>query len=75
MFNVAVVAQLLALVIVLVMPRDFLTPSAGQDLLVISLFAQWVALGGTATLCYARRILNRPPRLRALVAAFCCCWP
>ena len=69
-FNVAVVAELLALVITLVMPRDFLTPSAGQDLLVISLFAQWVALGGTATLCYARRILNRLPRLRALVAAF-----
>ena len=69
-FNVAVVAELLALVITLVMPRDFLTPSAGQDLLVISLFAQWVALGGTATLCYTRRILNRLPRLRALVAAF-----
>ena len=75
MFNVAVVAELLALVIALVMPRDFLTPSAGQDLLVISLFAQWVALGGTATLCYTRRILNRLPRLRALVVGFCCCWP
>ncbi|MBI3576168.1 MAG: histidine kinase [Gammaproteobacteria bacterium] len=69
-FNVAVVAELLALVITLVMPRDFLTPSAGQDLLVISLFVQWVALGGTATLCYTRRLLNRLPRLRALVAAF-----
>lgn len=69
-FNVAVVAELLALVITLVMPRDFLTPSAGQDLLVISLFVQWVAFGGTATLCYARRVLNRLPRLRALVAAF-----
>ena len=54
-FNVAVVAELLALVITLVMPRDFLTPSAGRDLLVISLFVQWVALGGTATLCYTRR--------------------
>ena len=74
-FNVAVVAELLALVITLVMPRDFLTPSAGQDLLVISLFVQWVALGGTATLCYTRRMLNRLPRLRALAAAFCCCWP
>ncbi len=69
-FNVAVVAELLALVITLVMPRDFLTPSAGQDLLVVSLFVQWVALGGTATLCCARRTLNRLPRLRALVAAF-----
>lgn len=69
-FNVAVVAELLALVIALVMPRDFLTPTAGQDLLVISLFVQWVALGGTASLCYARRTLNRLPRLRALGSAF-----
>ncbi len=70
MFNVAVVAELLALVIALVMPRDFLTPSAGQDLLVVSLFVQWVALGGTTALCYARRTLNRLPRLRALAGAF-----
>src|SRR3989344_8343028 len=69
-FNVAVVAELLALVITLVMPRDFLTPSAGQDLLVVSLFVQWVALGGTTALCYARRTLNRLPRLRALAGAF-----
>jgi len=69
-FNVAVVAEMLALVITLVMPRDFLTPSAGQDLLAVSLFVQWVALGGTAALCYARRVLNRLPRLRALGAAF-----
>lgn len=69
-FNVAVVAELLALVISLVMPRDFLTPSAGQDLLVVSLFVQWVALGGTAALCGARRALNRLPKLRALAGAF-----
>ncbi len=69
-FNVAVAAEMLALVITLVMPREFLTPSAGQDLLAISLFVQWVALGGTAALCYAHRALNRLSRLRALGAAF-----
>lgn len=69
-FNVAVVAEMLALVITLVMPRDFLTPTAGQDLLAVSLFVQWVALGGTAALCYTRHALNRLPRLRALGAAF-----
>ena len=36
----------------------------------VSLFVQWVALGGTTALCYARRILNRLPRLRALAGAF-----
>lgn len=70
LFNVVVVAELLAIVITLVMPRDFLSPSAGQDLLLVSLFVQWVALGGTASLCYCRRWLNRLPNLRALVAAY-----
>jgi two-component system sensor histidine kinase AlgZ len=70
LFNVVVVVELLAIVITLVMPRDFLSPSADQDLLLVSLFVQWIALGGTATLCYSRRWLNRLPNLRALLAAY-----
>jgi two-component system sensor histidine kinase AlgZ len=70
LFNVVVVAELLAIVITLVMPRDLVSPSAGQDLLLVSLFVQWVALGGTAALCYCRRWLNRLPNLRALIAAY-----
>jgi two-component system sensor histidine kinase AlgZ len=70
LFNVVVVAELLAIVITLVMPRDLVSPSAGQDLLLVSLFVQWVALAGTAALCYCRRWLNRLPNLRALIAAY-----
>lgn len=69
-FNVVAVAELLAIMLNLVVPRDFLTPTVLGDLLVISLFVQWVALGGTAALCYARRTLNRLPNLRALAMAF-----
>ncbi len=70
MFNAMMVAELLAIMITLVMPRGFISFSAGQDLLLVSLFIQWVALAGTAGLCYARRRLNRLPRLRALIAAY-----
>jgi len=69
-FNVVVVAELLAIIVALVMPRGFISISAGQDLLFVSLFIQWVALAGTAALCYARRRLNRLPGLRALAAAY-----
>jgi two-component system sensor histidine kinase AlgZ len=70
LFNVIGVAELLAIVITLVMPREILSPSTGQDLLLVSIFVQWVALGGTAALCYSRRWLNRLPNLRALIAAY-----
>lgn len=69
-FNVVVVAELLAIVITVVVPRGFLTLSVWQDLLIVSLYIQWVALAGTAALCYTRRYLNRLPNLRALVFAY-----
>lgn len=69
-FNVVVVAELLAIVVTLVMPRGLISLSSGQDLLFVSLFVQWIALAGTAALCYARRWLNRLPSLRALATAY-----
>ncbi len=69
-FNVVVVAEMLAIVINLVIPRGFLGSSALQDLALISLFIQWVALTGTAVLCYTRKYLNRLPKLRALGMAY-----
>ena len=69
-FNVVVVAEMLAIVINLVIPRNFLSPTVMQDLLLISIFIQWVALAGTAVLCYTRKYLNRLPNLRALGAAY-----
>jgi len=69
-FNVVVVAEMLAIVINLIVPRGFLATSALQDLILISLFIQWVALAGTAVLCYTRKYLNRLPNLRALGMAY-----
>jgi len=69
-FNVVVVAEMLAIVINLVIPRNLLSSSSFQDLLLISLFIQWVALAGTTVLCYTRKYLNRLPNLRALGMAY-----
>ena len=69
-FNVAVIAEMLALVIALVMPRSVLSPTLAQDLLLISVYVQWIALTGTAVLCLARGRLNRLPNLRALGTAY-----
>ncbi len=70
LFNIVVVAEMLAIVINLIIPRNFLSSTVLQDLLLISLFIQWVALAGTAVLCYTRKYLNRLPRLRALGMAY-----
>jgi two-component system, LytTR family, sensor histidine kinase AlgZ len=69
-FNSVIAAELLAIVVTLVMPRSVITPTVGQDLLIVSVFVQWIALSGTALLCYTRRHLNRLPKLRALAAAY-----
>jgi two-component system sensor histidine kinase AlgZ len=69
-FNGMLGAELLAIVISLVMPRDLLSPSAGKDFLLVSVFVQWVMLTGTAALCYTRKYLNTLPNVRALGAAF-----
>lgn len=69
-FNVVVVAELVAIVINLLLPQGLLTPHAALDLLVVSVFVQWVALTGTAVLCRLRGFLNRLPNLRATALAY-----
>ncbi|HYA39066.1 MAG TPA: histidine kinase [Candidatus Methylomirabilis sp.] len=69
-FNVVVVAEMLAIVINLIIPRNFISATPLQDLLLLSIFIQWVALAGTAVLCYTRKHLNRLPNLRALGMAY-----
>jgi two-component system sensor histidine kinase AlgZ len=69
-FNAIVVAELLAIMVTLVMPRNVIAPGLAQDLFLVSVFVQWVALTGTAVLCYTRKYLNRLPDIRALGAAY-----
>lgn len=69
-FNVVVVAELLAIIVTLLIPRGMISVLVGVDLTFVSLFVQWVALTGTAVLCLTRRWLNRLPNLRALAAAY-----
>lgn len=69
-FNVIVIAEMLAIVITVVIPRYIISPYLLQNLLLISIFVQWVALSGTAVLCLTRRYLNRLPGLQALAAAY-----
>ncbi len=70
LFNAAVVAELVAIVIALLMPHDLLTTNPLLDFLVVSVFVQWVALAGTASLCKLRGYLNRLPNLRAVGYAY-----
>lgn len=69
-FNVIVIAEMLAIVITLVVPRYIISPYVLQNLLLISIFVQWIALSGTAVLCVTRKYLNRLPRFHALGAAY-----
>ena len=66
--GIILIAELLAIVITLVTRR--ISDNLFQDLLLVSLFVQWVALSGAATLCAARHFLNRLPNARALGFAF-----
>ncbi|MBW8053892.1 MAG: sensor histidine kinase [Nitrospira sp.] len=69
-FNVIVMAEMLAIVITLVVPRYIVSPYLLQNLLLISLYVQWVALSGTAVLCVTRRYLNKLPKLQAIGMAY-----
>ena len=62
--NVLVIGEMLALVITLVSTR--LSPSLYKDLLIISIFVQWIALTSVATLCALRNFLNRLNRPQAI---------
>jgi len=67
-FGIVVIAELLAIVITLIARR--ISENLFQDLLLISLFVQWIALASAATLCAARRFLNTLPNRRALGFAY-----
>lgn len=66
--NVIIIAEMLALVITLVTRRISL--NLLQDLLIVSIFVQWIALTSVAALCYARKYLNRLSNFRALGMAY-----
>lgn len=66
--NVALIAQMLALVITLLTRRIFL--NVFVDLIMISMLVQWIALTSVAALCYARPHLSRLSHWRAIGAAY-----
>ena len=66
--GIVLIAELLAIVITLVTRR--ISTNLFQDLLLVSLFVQWIALSGAATLCMARRFLDSLPNPRALGFAY-----
>lgn len=69
-FNVAVIAEMLALVIALVSPQLPITQSMLGNLFLVSLFVQWIALSNSAALCLARKQLNRLSNLRAIAMSY-----
>ncbi len=66
--GIVLIAEMLAIVITLVTRR--INENLFQDLMLVSLFVQWVALSGAATLCAVRRFLNGLPNTRALGFAY-----
>lgn len=66
--NVAIIAEMFALMATLITRR--ISVNIGEDLLLISLFVQWIAMASVAALCYTRRYLNRLPKARAVGMAY-----
>ena len=66
--SVAIIAEMFAFITTLVTRRISL--NIVEDLLLISVFVQWVALTSVAALCFARPYLHRLPKLRALGVAY-----
>lgn len=66
--SIIIIAELLALVVTLVTRR--FTLNIFWDLLLISIFIQWIALTSAGTLCALRDRLNRMPRYQALGATY-----
>jgi two-component system sensor histidine kinase AlgZ len=66
--NVVVIAQMMALVITLVARR--ISVNIFQDLLIVSLFVQWIALSEAGTLCALRSWINRLPRAPAIAVTY-----
>jgi two-component system, LytTR family, sensor histidine kinase AlgZ len=66
--NVVVIAEIFAFIATLITRR--ISFSIIEDLALISLFVQWIALGSVAALCYTRAYLNRLPKLNAIALAY-----
>ena len=66
--GVVIIAQMLAFVITLVTRRIF--SNVFVDLLMISIFVQWVALASAAILCVTRKYLRKLPDARALLLVY-----
>ena len=68
LLNVIVISQMLAFVVTLVTRR--ISSNMFEDLLLISIFIQWIALSSAAAMCALRNYLNRLPDQRAFVMAY-----
>ncbi len=68
LISIVIIAELLALVVTLVTRR--FTLNIFWDLLLISIFVQWIALSSAVILCAARNRLNQMPRHLSLGAAY-----
>jgi two-component system sensor histidine kinase AlgZ len=66
--SIVIIAEMFAFMTTLITRR--ISVNILEDLLLISLFVQWIAITSVAALCYTRRYLNRLPKLRALVMAY-----
>lgn len=66
--NVVILAEFLAIVLTIVTPA--ITTSIFQDLFLISLFLQWIAVMSVSALCLAGPSLNKLPEKRALLVAY-----
>lgn len=66
--NVVIIAEMFAFMATLITRR--ISVNILEDLLLISLFVQWIAIVSVAALCYARRYLNRLPNARAGAMAY-----
>jgi len=66
--GIVLMAELLAIVITLITRR--ISENLFQDLALISLFVQWIALTSAAALCASRRFINSLPDQRALGFAY-----
>ena len=66
--NIVILAEFLAIIFAILTPP--LTLNIFQDLFLISLFVQWIALMSVCALCLARPYLNRLPENRALLFTY-----
>jgi two-component system, LytTR family, sensor histidine kinase AlgZ len=68
--NVVIIAAVFAFITTLLTLVTRQSFSIAQDLVLILLFVEWIALTSVAGLCYARPYMNRLPKVRAVLAAY-----